>query len=79
MNEVGIDIRCMSKCLRNCFVNSRSTCELSVNFRAGENYKLITLHSLMTPEQQHEAFERPPKGTRKARGENDLMIFFTTV
>ena len=42
---------------------------------AGENYKLITLHSLMTPEQQHEAFERPPKGTRKAGGENDLTIF----
>ena len=32
----------------------------------GENYKLITLHSLMTPEQQHEAFERPPEGFRKA-------------
>eukprot|EP00927_Polykrikos_kofoidii_P061750 TRINITY_DN56585_c0_g1_i1.p1 TRINITY_DN56585_c0_g1~~TRINITY_DN56585_c0_g1_i1.p1 ORF type:complete len:1077 (-),score=278.09 TRINITY_DN56585_c0_g1_i1:146-3376(-) len=34
-------------------------------FMSGQNYKLITLHSLMTPEQQHEAFERPPKGTRK--------------
>ncbi|CAK9026608.1 unnamed protein product [Durusdinium trenchii] len=34
-------------------------------YQSGENYKLITLHSLMTPEQQHEAFERPPKGTRK--------------
>ena len=33
----------------------------------------------MTPEQQHEAFERPPKGTRKARGENNFTIFFTTV
>mmetsp|Transcript_63576 Transcript_63576/g.204842 ORF Transcript_63576/g.204842 Transcript_63576/m.204842 type:complete len:1089 (+) Transcript_63576:104-3370(+) len=34
-------------------------------FQSGENFKLITLHSLMTPEQQHEAFERPPKGMRK--------------
>jgi len=30
-----------------------------------ENFKVITLHSLMTPEQQHEAFERPPDGLRK--------------
>ncbi|CAE8609756.1 unnamed protein product, partial [Polarella glacialis] len=30
-----------------------------------EPFKLITLHSLMTPEQQHEAFERPPRGVRK--------------
>lgn len=28
-------------------------------------FKVITLHSLMTPEQQHEAFERPPAGLRK--------------
>ena len=34
-------------------------------YETGENFKLITLHSLMTPEQQHEAFERPPKGMRK--------------
>eukprot|EP00931_Biecheleriopsis_adriatica_P075835 TRINITY_DN49613_c0_g1_i1.p1 TRINITY_DN49613_c0_g1~~TRINITY_DN49613_c0_g1_i1.p1 ORF type:complete len:1078 (+),score=294.15 TRINITY_DN49613_c0_g1_i1:93-3326(+) len=34
-------------------------------YQSGENYKLITLHSLMTPEQQHEAFERPPPGFRK--------------
>ncbi|OLQ02315.1 ATP-dependent RNA helicase DHX36 [Symbiodinium microadriaticum] len=34
-------------------------------FLPGENYKLITLHSLMTPEQQHEAFEKPPPGYRK--------------
>ncbi|CAE8588710.1 unnamed protein product [Polarella glacialis] len=34
-------------------------------YQSGENLKLITLHSLMTPEQQHEAFERPPKGMRK--------------
>ncbi|CAJ1424341.1 unnamed protein product, partial [Effrenium voratum] len=34
-------------------------------YKSGENYKLITLHSLMTPEQQHEAFERPPEGFRK--------------
>jgi len=34
-------------------------------YESGENYKVITLHSLMTPEQQHEAFERPPKGLRK--------------
>merc|ERR1719362_1549984 len=32
---------------------------------SGENFKLITLHSLMTPEQQHEAFERAPPGFRK--------------
>jgi len=31
----------------------------------GENFKLITLHSLMTPEQQQEAFDRPPPGVRK--------------
>lgn len=30
-----------------------------------EDFKVITLHSLMTPEQQHEAFERPPAGLRK--------------
>ena len=30
-----------------------------------ESFKIITLHSLMTPEQQHEAFERPPAGYRK--------------
>ena len=30
-----------------------------------EKFKLITLHSLMTPEQQHEAFERAPAGYRK--------------
>mmetsp|Transcript_19784 Transcript_19784/g.42928 ORF Transcript_19784/g.42928 Transcript_19784/m.42928 type:complete len:1083 (-) Transcript_19784:257-3505(-) len=30
-----------------------------------EPFKVITLHSLMTPEQQHEAFERPPPGLRK--------------
>eukprot|EP00439_Symbiodinium_sp_Y106_P012658 s4435_g1.t2 len=35
-------------------------------YQSGENYKLITLHSLMTPEQQHEAFEKPPAGYRKA-------------
>lgn len=34
-------------------------------YESGENYKVITLHSLMTPEQQHEAFERPPAGLRK--------------
>lgn len=34
-------------------------------YNSGENFVLITLHSLMTPEQQHEAFERPPKGKRK--------------
>lgn len=34
-------------------------------YQSGENFKLITLHSLMTPEQQHEAFERPPAGMRK--------------
>jgi len=34
-------------------------------YRSGENFKLIALHSLMTPEQQQEAFERPPKGYRK--------------
>lgn len=34
-------------------------------YSSGENFKLITLHSLMTPEQQHEAFERAPKGMRK--------------
>jgi ATP-dependent RNA helicase DHX36 len=34
-------------------------------YRSGENFKLIALHSLMTPEQQQEAFERPPKGKRK--------------
>ncbi|CAE7879767.1 HVT1, partial [Symbiodinium microadriaticum] len=34
-------------------------------YQSGENYKLITLHSLMTPEQQHEAFEKPPPGYRK--------------
>jgi len=34
-------------------------------YKSGENFKLITLHSLMTPEQQHEAFERPPEGFRK--------------
>mmetsp|Transcript_2835 Transcript_2835/g.6690 ORF Transcript_2835/g.6690 Transcript_2835/m.6690 type:complete len:1015 (-) Transcript_2835:81-3125(-) len=34
-------------------------------FASGENFKLITLHSLMTPEQQHEAFVRPPVGLRK--------------
>jgi len=34
-------------------------------YNSGENYKLIALHSLMTPEQQQEAFERPPKGKRK--------------
>merc|ERR1719240_2279945 len=33
-------------------------------YQLGENFKVITLHSLMTPEQQHEAFERPP-GMRK--------------
>lgn len=45
--------------------------------RSGENYKLITLHSLMTPEQQHEAFERPPKGTRKAPGCLTISTGFT--
>ncbi|CAD7923602.1 unnamed protein product [Amoebophrya sp. A120] len=30
-----------------------------------QKFKLITLHSLMTPEQQHEAFEPAPKGYRK--------------
>ena len=30
-----------------------------------QSFKIITLHSLMTPEQQHEAFERPPRGYRK--------------
>lgn len=34
-------------------------------YTSGENFKLIALHSLMTPEQQQEAFERPPKGKRK--------------
>jgi len=34
-------------------------------YQSGENFKLITLHSLMTPEQQHEAFERAPQGMRK--------------
>mmetsp|Transcript_28676 Transcript_28676/g.66514 ORF Transcript_28676/g.66514 Transcript_28676/m.66514 type:complete len:1037 (+) Transcript_28676:142-3252(+) len=34
-------------------------------FQSGYNFQLITLHSLMTPEQQHEAFERPPPGKRK--------------
>eukprot|EP00930_Biecheleria_cincta_P029236 TRINITY_DN20352_c0_g1_i1.p1 TRINITY_DN20352_c0_g1~~TRINITY_DN20352_c0_g1_i1.p1 ORF type:complete len:2384 (-),score=428.36 TRINITY_DN20352_c0_g1_i1:36-7187(-) len=29
------------------------------------NFNVITLHSMMTPEQQLEAFERPPAGTRK--------------
>eukprot|EP00392_Amoebophrya_sp_AT5.2_P011818 g11908.t1 len=30
-----------------------------------KKFKLITLHSLMTPEQQHEAFEPAPSGYRK--------------
>merc|ERR1712112_288920 len=34
-------------------------------FRSQESLKLITLHSLMTPEQQHEAFEKAPYGLRK--------------
>jgi hypothetical protein len=34
-------------------------------YKSGENFTLITLHSLMTPEQQHEAFERAPEGYRK--------------
>eukprot|EP00397_Hematodinium_sp_SG-2012_P008062 GEMP01008116.1.p1 GENE.GEMP01008116.1~~GEMP01008116.1.p1 ORF type:complete len:820 (+),score=222.87 GEMP01008116.1:99-2558(+) len=32
---------------------------------SGMHLKLITLHSLMTPEQQHEAFEKAPDGMRK--------------
>jgi len=34
-------------------------------YELGMPFKVITLHSLMTPEQQHEAFERPPAGLRK--------------
>jgi ATP-dependent RNA helicase DHX36 len=34
-------------------------------YQSGENFQLITLHSLMTPEQQHEAFQPPPEGFRK--------------
>jgi len=34
-------------------------------FQSGENFTLITLHSLMTPEQQHQAFVPAPDGFRK--------------
>jgi len=34
-------------------------------YQSGENFQIITLHSLMTPEQQQEAFERPRKGKTK--------------
>lgn len=34
-------------------------------YSSGENFTLITLHSLMTPEQQHEAFVPAPDGFRK--------------
>jgi len=34
-------------------------------YQSGANFTIITLHSLMTPEQQHEAFEPAPDGKRK--------------
>ncbi|CAD7930005.1 unnamed protein product [Amoebophrya sp. A25] len=41
-----------------------SKCFLALHAK-NQKFKLITLHSLMTPEQQHEAFEPAPKGYRK--------------
>eukprot|EP00930_Biecheleria_cincta_P062256 TRINITY_DN4773_c0_g1_i1.p1 TRINITY_DN4773_c0_g1~~TRINITY_DN4773_c0_g1_i1.p1 ORF type:complete len:1075 (-),score=273.42 TRINITY_DN4773_c0_g1_i1:20-3244(-) len=47
--------------------------------KSGERYKLITLHSLMTPEQQHEAFEKPPPGFRKIVLSTNIAEAFVTI